>query len=54
MSWLTDPKLFSYVILVLYLLNVIRWAFEMNLFQVCYWMSAAAITATVTFLGGYQ
>jgi hypothetical protein len=47
---LLDPKIFNYVILVLYGLNVIRWAWEGSVADVCYWSSAAAITATVTFL----
>ncbi|MCB5187407.1 hypothetical protein LG200_05230 [Methylobacillus caricis] len=45
-----DPRIFNYVILALYSLNILRWAFERNAFGVCYWLSAAAITATVTFL----
>jgi hypothetical protein len=49
-KWLTDPKVFNYVILVLYLLNAGRWAIEGKIADVCYWLSAAAITATVTFL----
>lgn len=51
MDLLKDPRIFNYVILTLYALNVCRWAFEKNAFGVCYWLSAAAITATVTFLG---
>jgi hypothetical protein len=49
-KWLTDPKVFNDVILVLYLLNAGRWAIEGKIADVCYWLSAAAITATVTFL----
>jgi hypothetical protein len=52
-GWLLDPKLFNYVILGLYLLNAGRWAWEGKLADVCYWLSAAAITATVTFLYGH-
>lgn len=50
MSLLSDPRLFNYVILVLYVLNAGRWAFARQTADVCYWLSAAAITATVTFL----
>lgn len=50
MSILLDPKIFNYVILVLYALNVARWSWEGSLADACYWASAAAITATVTFL----
>lgn len=47
---LSDPKIFNYVIMVLYSLNATRWAFQRNLADCCYWLSALAITATVTFL----
>lgn len=47
---LLDPKVFNYVILSLYMLNAARWAFAGKIADVCYWLSAAAITATVTFL----
>jgi hypothetical protein len=47
---LTDPKIFNYVIMVLYALNAARWAYQKNAADCCYWLSALAITATVTFL----
>jgi hypothetical protein len=47
---LTDPAVFNYVILTLYGLNAARWAYAGKIADVCYWLSAAAITATVTFL----
>ena len=47
---LLDPRIFNYICLVLYGLNVIRWAIERKPADVCYWLSAMAITATVTFL----
>lgn len=50
MNLLTDPKVFNYVLLVLYLINAGRWAYEGKIADVCYWLSAFAITATVTFL----
>lgn len=50
MNLLLDPKFFNYVILVLYACNAARWACERKLADVCYWLSAFAITATVTFL----
>jgi hypothetical protein len=50
MNLLLDPKIFNYVIMVLYGLNVGRWAFAGSLKDVCYWLSALAITATVTFM----
>lgn len=50
MSILLDPKVFNYVILVLYACNVLRWAFARSLADVAYWTCAFGITATVTFL----
>jgi hypothetical protein len=50
MKLLFDPKVFNYVIMALYLLNAIRWAFAKSKADCCYWLSALAITATVTFL----
>jgi hypothetical protein len=47
---LLDPKIFNYTIMVLYMLNACRWAFAGSVKDVCYWLSALAITATVTFL----
>lgn len=52
-KWLYDPKLFNYVIMSMYALNAIRWAFAGKVADVCYWLSALAITATVTFLYGH-
>ena len=43
-----DPKVFNYVIMVLYAANAGRWALSGGWVDVCYWMSAFAITATVT------
>jgi len=50
MSIIFDPKIFNYIIMILYALNVVRWAFAGKIADVCYWLSALAITATVTFL----
>ena len=50
MMWIHDPKVFNYTIMVLYGLNAVRWAVAGQLADVCYWLSALAITATVTFL----
>lgn len=50
MPLLADPKIFNYLIMTLYALNVARWAWEGSLKDVCYWISALCITATVTFL----
>lgn len=52
MKFLLDPKLFNYLIILMYSLNAIRWAIEGKGADVCYWLSALAITLTVTF--GYR
>lgn len=50
MSWILDPKFFNYLIMILYGLNAGRWAIDGKWPDVAYWISALAITATVTFL----
>lgn len=50
MKLILDPKVFNYLIMTLYLLNALRWGYEGKIADVCYWLSALAITATVTFL----
>jgi hypothetical protein len=52
MNLITDPKAFNYLIMGLYLLNSLRWLVHGNYADVSYWLSAFAITATVTF--GYD
>jgi hypothetical protein len=51
-AFMSDPKFFNYFIMTAYVLNATRWAFAGNTADVCYWLSAFAITATVTF--GYD
>lgn len=48
MTWLLDPKLFNYVIMSLYVLNSLRWAVYGSWGDAAYWISAFAITASVT------
>jgi len=52
MVLLLDPKVFNYLIMGLYGLNAARWAIAGRYADTCYWLSALAITATVTW--GYQ
>ena len=52
LAWCFDPKVFNYLIMVLYLLNAGRWAYERKWADACYWLCALGITATVTF--GYR
>ena len=49
---MSDPRIFNVVIMGLYTLNACRWAYARSWPDVCYWLSALAITATVTF--GYE
>ena len=49
---LTDPRLFNFVIMALYAASAIRWSFSAKWADACYWLSALAITATVTW--GYK
>ena len=49
---LQDPRLFNFVIMALYALSAARWAIAGRWADTCYWLSALAITATVTF--GYE
>jgi len=52
-NWLFGtPRLFNYVIMTLYVLNALWWALHRRPADVCYWLSAFAITATVTW--GYR
>lgn len=47
-AFLLDPKIFNYVIIGLYVVNSGRWAAHGSWVDVAYWLSAASITATVT------
>lgn len=49
---LLDPKIFNYIIMFLYILNAARWGMNGNWADMSYWLSAFAITATVTW--GYS
>lgn len=52
MNLLLDPRVFNYVIMTLYAVNAARWAIHTSWADMCYWLSALAITATVTW--GYD
>lgn len=45
-------NIFNYVIMALYLANAIWQGYNSRYADMCYWLSALAITATVTF--GYE
>ena len=47
-GFLVDPKLFNYIIMCLYVINSVQWAAHKSWGDACYWISAFAITASVT------
>jgi hypothetical protein len=51
-NWLSDPRAFNFLIMTLYALSAIRWGVAGKWADMCYWLSALAITLTVTF--GYR
>jgi hypothetical protein len=48
-SWFFDPKIFNYVIMGLYSVNVLRWSVHGGWVDAAYWACALGITACVTF-----
>lgn len=53
MSWLfSDPKLFNYLIMGLYVTNSAWWAWHKSWGDAAYWIAAFQITAAVTW--GYN
>jgi hypothetical protein len=52
MTWLTDPRIFNWVIMSLYRVNVLRWGIDGKWWNAAYWGGALLITCAVTF--GYQ
>ena len=51
-AYLLDPRIFNFIIIGLYCANAARWAINGSWADCCYWLSALAITLTVTF--GYK
>lgn len=49
---MSDPRLFNFVIMAIYAASAVRWACAGRWADCCYWLSALAITMTVTF--GYK
>ena len=50
LNLILDPKIFNYIIIILYVLNSMRWFIYGSIADSCYWLSAMFITVTVTFL----
>jgi len=48
MSIFFDPRIFNYIIMSLYALNIARWAVYGDWADSIYWLCALGITATVT------
>lgn len=49
MRFLTDPRLFNYLLLSLYTFSALRWAYARSWYDVLYWVGAAFLTIGVTF-----
>ena len=49
MTWLLDPRIFNFVIMALYGLNILRWAVAGNWWAALYWLSALSLTVVITF-----
>ena len=45
MAFLFDPRFFNFVIMALYTMSAVRWAFAGRYADMCYWLSALAITS---------
>lgn len=49
MHWLLDARLFNFVIMALYGLNIARWLFAANFWAAGYWGCALGLTVIITF-----
>lgn len=52
MKWLLDPRIFNFVIMGLYALNIVRWTIARKPADAIYWLCALGITGVVTL--GYK
>lgn len=52
LHWLADPRAFSLLIIVLFVLAAIRWACAGNWPQAVYWASGAVLNVAVLSMGG--
>lgn len=50
MKWITDPRLFNIVILILFGITTLRWACAGNLKQTLYFGGAFVLNYAITFL----
>lgn len=51
MKYLLDPRAFNVAIIVMFLAAAIRWALARNWPQASYWLAAAALNISITFMG---
>ena len=51
---LTDPAIFNYVILTLYILSAARWSIARDWNSAIYWLGAFIITSAVTWRAASQ
>lgn len=49
MKIFTDPKLFNYILMCLYVASAIRWGIARKPMDMLYWIGAFIITCAVTF-----
>ncbi len=49
MRVLGDPKLFNYLILLLYSLSMLRWAYARSWWDTAYWAGAVILQIVITF-----
>ena len=45
---LLDPRIFNYVLMVLYAANLVRWAIQRSWSDAFYWTGALIINAAIT------
>jgi hypothetical protein len=50
MRWITDPRFFSAIIVVLFAAATVRWAFARDLKQTLYWGGAFLVNYAVVFM----
>ena len=54
LTFLTDPAIFNYTILTLYILSAVRWSFVKDWNSAIYWLGAFIITSAVTWRAAHQ
>lgn len=52
MNWLQDPRVFSVLIILMFIAASIRWAFASNWPQATYWAAGAVLNIAVLAMAG--